>query len=133
MNQSINIPINPVPASRPKVYRYGLIKYGASYTRYRADMEALLPTMGITKMTGPLALEASFFVQMPKSWSKKKKAEHDGLFCQKNYDLDNLEKALYDALNGIAYIDDSQIVRNSSEKVWAYEGRTSVDIYQIGA
>ena len=37
-------------------------------------------------------------------------------------DNDNIEKAVCDALNGIAYRDDSQIVHSEVRKVWARDG-----------
>lgn len=37
-------------------------------------------------------------------------------------DNDNIEKAVCDALNGIAYRDDSQIVHSEVMKVWARDG-----------
>lgn len=37
-------------------------------------------------------------------------------------DNDNIEKAVCDALNGIAYKDDSQIVHSEVMKVWARDG-----------
>lgn len=38
--------------------------------------------------------------------------------CMKNKDLDNIAKTILDALNGIAYEDDKQIVELHTEKYW---------------
>lgn len=40
----------------------------------------------------------TFFMPMPKTWSKKKKKAHHGLFCQSRPDIDNLAKAFMDSL-----------------------------------
>jgi Holliday junction resolvase RusA-like endonuclease len=46
----------------------------------------------------PDVLSLTFVVAMPKSWSKKKKAEMNGKPHQQRPDLDNLIKAFKDAL-----------------------------------
>lgn len=43
-------------------------------------------------------------------------------------DNDNIEKAVCDALNGIAYKDDSQIVHSEVRKVWAKDGIPKVTV-----
>lgn len=64
------------------------------------------------------------YITMPKSWSKKKRAEMDGQLHRSKPDRDNIDKALLDAL----YDDDSGIARGTVEKVWAEEGRLDVVI-----
>jgi Holliday junction resolvase RusA-like endonuclease len=44
---------------------------------------------------------------IPASWSKKKAATT--VFCTKKPDCDNIAKIVLDALNGIAFHDDSQV------------------------
>lgn len=57
--------------------------------------------------TGPVGLQAKFWWPYPASWSKKKRSIRPKL---SRPDLDNLLKPLKDALSGIVYVDDSQIV-----------------------
>lgn len=56
-----------------------------------------------------------FQIAMPKSWSKKKRNTMASLPHQQKPDLDNLFKALADAL----HIDDSHIHRISATKIWS--------------
>ena len=63
-----------------------------------------------------------FVLPMPVSWSKKKKAEMCGKPHQQKYDLDNLCKALMDAL----FQDDSHIWKLSIEKIWGYTGEIRI-------
>lgn len=64
-----------------------------------------------------------FYVPMPKSWSKKKKALNDGQCHTSKPDLDNMLKALFDALYG----DDSHIhTLNKLQKKWAYKGAIEI-------
>jgi Holliday junction resolvase RusA-like endonuclease len=58
---------------------------------------------------------------MPKSWSKKKKAVMWGKPHTSKPDIDNLVKAILDALNGVAFNDDSQIWEIQSSKIWTDE------------
>jgi Holliday junction resolvase RusA-like endonuclease len=43
-------------------------------------------------------------------------------------DIDNLEKAVLDALKGVAWKDDTQVARVVKEKTWGTEGRTTVRV-----
>lgn len=49
----------------------------------------------------------------------------------KRPDIDNLDKTIMDALNGYAYIDDSQVVKKVTEKVYAIEDYVVVTINKI--
>ena len=63
---------------------------------------------------GAVALSAVFLMPIPQSWTKARKdaAVTDRIIHVSKPDLDNLVKALKDALNGVAWKDDTQ--------VWAY-------------
>lgn len=85
-----------------------------------------------TLYTEPLKLEVTFYLTMPASWSNKKKEEMDGQYCPSVADIDNLEKALYDAMNKVVYEDDKQIVDHHVRKIWVKEGgRIEVTIQRI--
>lgn len=63
-----------------------------------------------------------FHMPMPASWSRKKRAEHDGKPHQQKPDKDNLEKAFLDSL----FKDDSHIWDGRVTKRWAEEGRIEI-------
>lgn len=65
----------------------------------------------------------SFKIQMPKSWSKKKKAVMEGQPHQQVPDLDNLLKALLDSV----YSNDSVVWQISAEKRWAKKGSIIIE------
>lgn len=117
--------IAPVPASRPRVAQYGTY-YLPKYEQFRKDMAVLL--MGKRLLhTGPLKCDVTFSVPMPKSWSQKQRAASEGAYCDTTFDLDNLEKALYDCMNGVVYEDDRQIVEHTTRKRWV-AGRGSIEL-----
>ena len=83
----------------------------------------------------PLRMYIKAFYPIPKSTSKKNRQLMIGgkLFPTKKPDADNVAKVICDALNGIAYGDDTQIVRLSVEKVYTDEPpRVQVLIEEVG-
>lgn len=71
----------------------------------------------------PLRMYIKAFYSIPKSTTKKNRQLmiEGKLLPTKKPDIDNLAKVVCDALNGIAYGDDTQIVKLSVEKVYAAE------------
>ena len=63
-----------------------------------------------------------------KSWSKKKRAVAMGEPHTQTPDKDNIEKAILDGLNKIAYADDSQVAYGSCLKIWGEEAKTIVTV-----
>jgi Holliday junction resolvase RusA-like endonuclease len=47
-------------------------------------------------------------------------------------DIDKTTRALLDALTGVAYVDDAQVVRLDVEKVYGPDARTTVRIEEVG-
>lgn len=81
----------------------------------------------------PLAVSITAFYEVPKSYSKKKKQEMlDGqLYPTKKPDIDNIAKCVLDALNKLAYRDDTQVVRLHMEKRYAKIPRVEVEIREV--
>lgn len=115
--------------------RARVLKSGRSYTpKKTVDYEekikaAYLEENKLKKhYRGGVSLSIGAYFAMPKSWSlakKKKMAMEPHL---QRPDLDNIFKVVKDALNKIAYADDSQIYSYEySEKCWA-EPRDITDI-----
>ena len=73
-------------------------------------------------MEGPLELELTFHLMRPKSKPRRVKLPD----CKP--DLDNLEKAVMDALEGLFYRNDSQIVSKTARKVYGDPPRVDVRI-----
>ena len=71
----------------------------------------------------PLRMWIKAFYPIPKSTTKKNRQLmiEGKLLPTKKPDADNVAKVICDALNGIAYGDDTQIVRLSVEKVYTDE------------
>lgn len=80
----------------------------AAYFAFRDHVKAL----GIEVLDGA---RVTFYLPMPPSWSKKKRAAFNGKPHRQKPDVDNLCKALLDAV----YTDDCAISSISIEKRWA--------------
>lgn len=80
----------------------------------------------------PLRFEVYIFTEVPKSSSRKKQLK---LICDrrptKRPDNDNLYKGIADALNKVAYHDDSQIVDTGIHKFWSNNPRAEVTITEL--
>jgi Holliday junction resolvase RusA-like endonuclease len=61
-------------------------------------------------------------MEIPKSWPKKKQAQaENNEISPGKPDLDNIAKTVLDALNGVCYEDDAQVVILSVTKCYSRE------------
>lgn len=121
----------PVAKGRPRIGRYG------AYTPEKTQAyEEYVKTCWIAKYKAckpsemPLTVDIVFYMPIPKSVSKKqrKKISEGRIRHTKKPDIDNLIKSVLDALNGLAYKDDSQIVKVTAIKQYAETGSTELTI-----
>ena len=122
MNYKAIFNIAPVPASRPRVTRWSTF-YPKKYTAFRQELGVLLDGYCLTPSQDLLYVKLDFHVQIPKPWSKKKKAEKDTRFCDNNADVDNYIKAVLDSAEGRYYNNDKQVVMIRARKFWSLDGR----------
>lgn len=121
---SLHFLIDPVPKGRPRFTRSGHV-YTPKKTKEFEKLVKLKARQAVTEqLEGPLEMEVMFFIRKPKTVKRE--------YPEVKPDLDNLEKALKDALNGVVYRDDAQIVRKISCKLYDTHGSIQVKISQIG-
>lgn len=134
---TITIPGEARGKGRPRFARRG--NFVKTYTDEKtASYENLVAMAGAEAMQGrPLiagAVHATMEVRVavPKSWSKKKTAAAlagDVLPTTKP-DLDNVIKAIMDALNGIVWQDDKQVVQLAVRKRYAEKPYTTLNVIE---
>ena len=122
--------VAPVPASRPRVTRWSTF-FPKKYTQYREDMKMATANTLFTPFEGNIYAQIDFFIQIPKSWSKKKKVAKQGTYCDNNADIDNYCKSILDALNGVYYEDDRQVVMLRARMFWSNTPRTEIEITKL--
>lgn len=134
------IPGPPQGKARPKVTR---TKNGNSHT-YTPDKtiayEELVRTRYLAATNAyrfpdgaQIKMEILAAVPIPQSKSRRVKADmlEGRTRPTKKPDCDNIIKIICDALNGLAYRDDAQIVEVSIRKAYADDGEVSVMIQDI--
>lgn len=115
--------IKIIPVAAPRMTRADRYLKRPEVLRYFDFKDELYWLVGksIKLIGNPLSL--LFEIPMPKSWSKEKRALHNGQPHKSKPDLDNLIKAFQDAL----LEDDSHIYEyGSMKKIWSTEGAISI-------
>lgn len=132
------IPGQPVAKGRPKFARRGA--HVVAYTPEKtASYENLVKIAATTAMCGqvpsgkPIALSISINLQIPASWSGKRRAQAElgAIYATKKPDADNVLKGIKDGCNGIVWRDDAQVVRVMLEKRYSATPRALVRVIEI--
>lgn len=87
--------------------------------------------MGPAKpLEGPLSLQIDAVATPPASWSKKRRerAASGFEYPTTRPDIDNIVKAILDGCNGVAFLDDKQVVEVSAAKRYGYQACVFVQI-----
>lgn len=125
----------PVSKGRPRFSTAG--GYVRSYTPAKTIEYENLVRMeweksGAKKLEGVISAVIYAYFPIPKSVSKKKRAELNGAAYTKKPDCDNIAKIILDALNGIAYDDDSQVASLRVKKLYdAGETKVVVELAEV--
>ena len=108
------------PMGKPRMTRADRWKKRPEVMRYRAFCDEVrlqnvqLPESGF---------HVTFIIPMPPSWSRKKRQQFDGQPHQSKPDMDNLMKALMDAI----YDDDAHIWDGRITKQWGETGKIIIE------
>lgn len=110
----LTIPLDPLPASRPRVTRRGFAYYAEPYKSYKAELKKWLEeNYKGEKITVPITIKATFVAEQPKSTK----------LPFPKPDVDNYAKALLDAMNDVAMEDDWLVLEGTFRKEWAPKGK----------
>lgn len=123
--------INPAPLKR-----YRFTKTGKTYNPQVQQMKEISFLIKAQcqhfVFTGPISLDVTFFIQIPRSYSKLKKRRLNGKYHTHKKDLDNYVKALADEITMSGIInDDCQFAVINAKKIWTIEGKIEFIIKDI--
>ena len=101
---------------KPRMTRQDKWKQRRCVMKYR-EFKDKARSLGLDKELEGNALICKYIIEMPKSWSKKKKEKFNGKLHENKPDVDNCDKGMMDILK-----EDSHISLSCSCKVWCKKG-----------
>lgn len=121
--------VNPMGAVRTTQRQKWVDPSAKRYYAYKQEIAAMaIPQLSMKQPTSEaLALKMVFVMPIPASWSKKKRWDALEKAHTSKPDLDNLIKGCTDALNGVIWQDDKQIIAVDATKVYGFEPR--IELY----
>lgn len=130
------VPGEPQGKARPRVvngHAYTPTQTAAYEDLIRMAYKMAEPGRQAWEAGKAIAIVITAHYQIPKSASKtaKDKMRNWELLPLKKPDLDNIGKAVADALNGIAYKDDAQIAELRIRKIYNDAPKLIVELYEI--
>lgn len=125
------IPGQPQGKGRPRVTMHGT--YTPKSTKeYEEKVRKAWKDAGSIAFNGvPLCVTVNACFEPPKSTSKKKRAAMISTPHCKKPDADNIAKAVLDALNGLAFPDDSAVASLTVHKQYAQMSYVRVSIMEM--
>lgn len=131
------IPGNPVPQARPRAGKRGskIVMYDPKESKEYKQYVALIAKQHAPKtlLEGALSVRIKIYREIPKSTTKKDRALiFEGIKRPvTKADTSNYVKGIEDALNGIIYKDDSQIVDLYASKFYSDNPRVEIEVREI--
>jgi Holliday junction resolvase RusA-like endonuclease len=137
---TFTVPGAPIGKGRPCVTTRGG-KFASMYTPEKTlNYEGLVAhsakvaMAGAPLIDGPASVRMEIVCQIPASWSQKKRraAIAGKVHPTTKPDIDNVEKAIFDGLNGVVWRDDVQVVEVAKRKCYGDTPGVLVTIIPIG-
>lgn len=127
------VPGEPKGKGRPRFTRQGRAYTPAKTVEYEQLIAGQAKGAMLAHPGGPTQLPVEVRVDIhkgvPASWSKARRTRAlDALEIPGKPDLDNVAKAVLDAMNGVVYVDDVQVVRLLVTKAYSLHPRLEVNV-----
>ncbi len=121
----------PVPSQRARHSKTSHHVYNPQRAlQYILSSHLMEQHCGQPLFEGPLEVLITWHMKMPKM-SDKKKQSIIGTYHYIKPDVDNLERLLLNACNGVLFKDDSQVSRIVKEKIYSTEPKTVFIITEL--
>lgn len=127
MNVCFDVPGKPQGKGRPRFTRSGHTYTPDRTAEYEERVKFAYKQAGGGKLSGFVSADILAVFTVPKSYTKAQRAAAlSASFAPKKPDCDNIAKIILDALNGLAYDDDAQVVKLRVEKRYGETERVLV-------
>ena len=137
MKIKLEFDVKPMAKQSFRTTRSGQKYLDPSVIKYRKAIRnmaiAQMRNQKAEKIEGAVNMNIIYAFRRPQSLSKKERSEIDnGKTVPKTTkpDIDNLTKAILDALNGIVWKDDAQVTQIKIQKVWSSKDQIEVEIWE---
>lgn len=139
MEVTFHVPGQPEGKGRPRIGK----TFGGHARAFTPDKTvayegkiahvAQLAMNGRPLIEGPVFVHLEINLQVPASWSQKRQrlALAGTILPTKKPDIDNVEKAIFDAINGVVWKDDVQVIEVVKRKQYAGVPGVLVRIEQL--
>lgn len=109
---NIDLPIDPVAKGRPRFTKRGIAYTPTKTKSFEKDLVRLIKQRYKGKpLDKALTVEVNFLLKRPKSVKRK--------YPVTRPDIDNYLKALFDAMNGVVFKDDSLVIEVIARKKYS--------------
>lgn len=131
------VPGEPIAQGRPRFSaKNGIARaYDPRKSReYKDYVRTMAKSIGIqSPLTGPLYMTVNVYRSIPRSWTLKKQTQADigAIKPTLKPDVDNYVKGIKDALNGVVYVDDAQVVVLEISKHYSFEPRVEITVREV--
>ena len=134
---SFVVPGQPVAKARARIFRTknGVRAVTPDKTRaYEKEVawRAAEAMAGLERMECPVRVSIDLHMKIPESWSKVRRlaALSGEIGMTTKPDLSNVLKGIEDAMNGIVYLDDSQIIEAVVRKLYGDYPRANITVVE---
>jgi Holliday junction resolvase RusA-like endonuclease len=129
---AFTIPGKPFGKQRPRFSRASGRAFTPAETVSFERMVGIIAMQHFPKpLEGPVRLEVHAVFAPPASWSNRKRAAILDTPHAQRPDIDNLVKAISDAINRVAFTDDAQIAEILARKSWGEVEETVVVVLPL--
>lgn len=123
----------PMQTQRPRTTKFGrfYVPNAAKNKKYiRNQIKQQIDIENFDIIDAEVKVKIKFYMEIPKSFSKTDivLAEMGKIRPTTTPDVDNLMKTYFDAITGILWLDDGQVISSNGYKYYSINPRTEIDI-----
>lgn len=119
-----------VPKERPRASKTGKMYTPERTRKFEASVAAWGRDYFYKPVAYPVRVELTVYDKTEDAFLIE--ASMKGLTASEHGDLDNYEKAICDALNGIAWSDDKKIISKETRRLYAYDPGFAITVTRAG-